>query len=136
MELQWYMQENPERLVAISTLLKRVGTPSLHRRPPLIGFNQEPLTTRWVGGFTILSRWSTVVFNKITVSITSIFFETMLFKKCLKFFGCIIYQIYFKIIYLRLKSKKKFFHLDHCSFQGLNWCCYAILLLLYFISYR
>ena len=35
------------------------GTPSPHRRPPLMSSHQQPLTTRWEGGFTILSRSST-----------------------------------------------------------------------------
>ena len=47
--------ENPGTIVTISTPLREwaVGTPSPHSPPPLMGSHQSPLTTSWIGGFTI-----------------------------------------------------------------------------------
>ena len=55
------LAENPGRTGAIFTPLKTVGTPSPHRRSPLMGYHQYLPKTRSVAGFFTLSQWSTVV---------------------------------------------------------------------------
>ena len=52
------MPEDPRRWCHFH-ITNGVCAPLSPRRPPLMGFQQWPLTTHWVGGFTILSRWST-----------------------------------------------------------------------------